>query len=171
MFARRVFLSALMGVAIACGSIACGSVVWAEAPPQPQDQQGQQGLPVEPLKIVTHDGKTHQFRVEVADTDATREEGLMFRKSLAPNAGMLFDFKTPQDVAFWMKNTLIPLDMLFIDQNGVIVNIKDMATPLSETPIPSAGPVLGVLEIRGGRAQELGLHAGDKVEERIFHAQ
>ena len=164
MFARRVFLAALVGVAIGCGSIAR-----AQAPAQ--DQQGQQGLPVAPLNIVTHDGKAHHFRVEVADTDSTREEGLMFRKSLAPNAGMLFDFKTPQDVAFWMKNTLIPLDMLFIDQNGVILNIKDRATPLSETPIPSAGPVLGVLELRGGRAGELGIHAGDKVDEKIFRGQ
>jgi uncharacterized membrane protein (UPF0127 family) len=160
-FARRLFLGALMGAA-ACVSVAC-----AAAPPQ----EGQQGLPVEPLKIVTHDGKSHPFRVEIADTDATREEGLMFRKSLAPDAGMLFDFKTSQDVAFWMKNTLIPLDMLFIDQNGVVVSIKSEATPLSETPIPSGAPVLGVLEIRGGRAAELGVHVGDKVEERIFQGQ
>jgi uncharacterized protein len=157
-FARRLVLVALMGVAVACASVA-------------QAQEGQQGLPVEPLKIVTHDGKAHPFRVEVADTDATREEGLMFRKSLAADAGMLFDFKTPQEVAFWMKNTLIPLDMLFIDQRGVVVNIKANATPLSEAAIPSGAPVLGVLEIRGGRAGELGVHVGDKVEERIFRGQ
>jgi uncharacterized membrane protein (UPF0127 family) len=151
-----------MGAAMACASVAS-----AQAPAG----QGQQGLPVEPLKIVTHDGKAHPFRVEIADTDDTREEGLMFRKSLAADAGMLFDFKTPQEVAFWMKNTLIPLDMLFIDQRGVIVNIKANAKPLSETPIPAGAPVLGVLEIRGGRAKELGVRVGDKVEERIFQGQ
>lgn len=154
MSSRRAFLGALMGAVLVFTSSA--------------HAQGQSGLPVEPLQIISHDGKVHEFKVEVADTDQTREIGLMYRKSLAPDAGMLFDFKTPQDVAFWMKNTLIPLDMLFIDQNGVIVNIKEEATPLSETPIPAGAPVLGVLEIRGGRAGELGVMVGDRVKEKIF---
>ena len=138
---------------------ACGSLAREEP---------QHGLPVEPLQIVTHDGQVHRFRVEIADTDATRERGLMFRRSLGPNVGMLFDFKQVQNVSFWMKNTLIPLDMLFIDQNGRVVNVAANATPLSEANIPSAAPVLGVLEIRGGRAGELGVQPGDKVIERIF---
>lgn len=156
MFSRRSLLGVLLGAILACA-------------PAVHAQEPQTGLPVEPLQIITHDGKVHDFKVEVADNDQTRETGLMFRRSLAPDAGMLFDFKTSQnDVAFWMKNTLIPLDMLFIDQNGVIVNIKHEATPLSETPIPAGAPVLGVLEIAGGRADQLGVMVGDKVKERIF---
>jgi hypothetical protein len=93
----------------------------------------------------------------------------MFRKHLAGDRGMLFDFKTPQPVAFWMKNTLIPLDMLFIAPDGRVISIARQATPMSETPIPSGGDVLAVLEIRGGRAAEVGVKPGDRVRERIFH--
>jgi uncharacterized membrane protein (UPF0127 family) len=126
------------------------------------------GLKTEPLAIVTHQG-VRRFTVEIADTDATREQGLMFRKHLADDRGMLFDFKTPQSVAFWMKNTLIPLDMLFIAPDGRVVSIARQATPMSEAPIPSGGDVLAVLEIRGGRAAEIGVQPGDLVRERIFH--
>jgi len=122
----------------------------------------------EPLDIVTQRGVQH-FVVEIADTDAARERGLMFRKHLAGDRGMLFDFKTPQTVAFWMKNTLIPLDMVFIAPNGRVLSIARNATPMSETPIPSDGVVLGVLEIRGGRAAELDVEPGDVVRERMFH--
>ena len=125
--------------------------------------------PVEPLEIVTHDGRTLKFEVEFVDTDETRERGLMFRKSLAADAGMLFDFKTPQYVSFWMKNTLIPLDIIFIGKDGRIVNIARQAKPMDETPLPSAGPVRGVLEIKGGRAAELGIGPDDLVRHRIFH--
>ena len=125
-------------------------------------------LRIEPLEIRTHNG-VRRFQVEIADTEASRERGLMFRKSLAPDHGMLFDFKTPQPVAFWMKNTLIPLDMVFITADGHILSIARNAQPMNETPIPSGGDVLGVLELRGGRAAELGLEPGDRVKERIFH--
>lgn len=124
-------------------------------------------LRVEPLDVVTARGVFH-FEVEVADTDATREKGLMFRKSVAADRGMLFDFKAPRPVAFWMKNTLVPLDMLFIAPDGHIVSIARGAVPLSEAPIPSGGTVLGVLELRGGRAAEMGAEPGDQVRERIF---
>ena len=122
----------------------------------------------ESLQVVTHHG-IRRFQVEIADTDASREYGLMYRKSLAPSFGMLFDFKVPQPVAFWMKNTLIPLDMLFIASDGRVISIVRNATPMSENPIPSGGDVLGVLEIRGGRAAEIGVEPGDRVIERIFH--
>ena len=92
----------------------------------------------------------------------------MFRKSMAPNEAMLFDFKTTQPVAFWMKNTLIPLDMLFITADGHVLSIAHDAIPMNENPIPSGGPVLGVLEIAGGRAAQLGIQPGDIVHERIF---
>ena len=154
---RRLILGLVVCLAAACGSVTPGGA-----------EQSQHGLPVEPLQIVTHDGRVHRFKVEIADSYATRERGLMFRKSLGPDAGMLFDFKTPQNVSFWMKNTLIPLDMVFIDQRGVVVNIAARATPMSETNIPSDGPVVGVLEIRGGRAAEIGVQPGDQVRERIF---
>lgn len=124
-------------------------------------------LRTEPLDIVTHAGVRH-FNVEVADTDATREHGLMYRKSMAPHRGMLFDFRAPQSVTFWMKNTLIPLDMIFIAKDGHVVSIARNAEPMSEALIPSGGPIVGVLEIRGGRAAEIGVEPGDLVRERIF---
>jgi uncharacterized membrane protein (UPF0127 family) len=82
---------------------------------------------------------------------------------------MLVDFKHPATVAFWMKNTLIPLDMLFITSDGRVEAIARNAAPMSEAPIPSGGPILGVLEIAGGRAAEIGAEPGDKVQERMFH--
>ncbi len=128
--------------------------------------QGQK-LPTEPLDIVTSGGVKH-FTVEIADTDQTRETGLMFRKSMAPDRGMLFDFQTPQPVTFWMKNTLIPLDMIFIAKDGRVVSIARNARPMSEALIPSGGPIVGVLELRGGRAAEIAVKPGDEVRERIF---
>jgi hypothetical protein len=121
-------------------------------------------LRVEPLDIITAQG-VHHFKVEVADTPASRERGLMFRRHLAANQGMLFDFKTVQPVSFWMKNTLIPLDMVFVGADGRIVSIARNATPMSEAPISSAGPVLDVVELRGGRAAEIDAAPGDQVRE------
>ncbi len=121
-----------------------------------------------PLDIVTSTGK-HHFRVEVVDTNETREKGLMCRKTMAPDRGMLFDFKTPQEVAFWMKNTILPLDMVFIAKDGRIVSIARNAVPFDQTPIPSGGPILGVLEINGGVADKEGLEPGDKVVAALFH--
>ncbi|MGN6487847.1 MAG: DUF192 domain-containing protein [Devosia sp.] len=105
----------------------------------------------------------HLFSVEVVDTDASRAQGLMFRTALGPDAGMLFDFKQSRTVSFWMQNTLIPLDMLFIRHDGTIANIHVNAKPLDPTSIPSDGPVEFVLEIPGGRSEELGIKAGDTV--------
>ena len=122
----------------------------------------------EPLSIVDSRGHVDKFEVEVVDTEATRERGLMYRTTLAPNAGMLFDFPEPRQEAFWMKNTYIPLDIIFIDQTGQILNIAKQATPLSLDEILSAGPVRGVLEIAGGRSDQLGIEAGDVVRHRIF---
>ena len=92
----------------------------------------------------------------------------MFRKSVAPNAGMLFDFMKDDEQAFWMKNTLIPLDMLFIKKDGRIARIAANAKPLSTDSIPSYEPVRAVLEIAGGRAAELGLKPGDLVRNKAF---
>lgn len=135
------------------------------ATPAPQGQP--QHLRTEPL-IIASAHRVSRFQVQIADTEATREKGLMFVKRLGPNDGMLFDFKTPQPVAFWMRNTLIPLDMVFIAADGRVVSIASNAVPMDETPIPSGGAILGVLEIRGGRAAEIGVEPGDRVKARIF---
>ncbi|HEY7853438.1 MAG TPA: DUF192 domain-containing protein [Caulobacteraceae bacterium] len=122
---------------------------------------------VERLEIATARG-VYRFKVEVAENSASRERGLMFRRALAPDRGMLFDFKRAQPVAFWMKDTLIPLDMLFIAADGHILSIARNAVPMSEAPVPSGGAVLGVLEIAGGRAAAIGAAPGDRVRDRIF---
>ena len=122
------------------------------------------------VEIATSSG-VHVFTVEIADTEAAREKGLMFRKSLPPGHGMLFDFHREAPVGFWMKNTYIPLDMIFIRSNGRIANIAENAKPMSETVIPSDGPVLAVLEVAGGTARKLGIAPGDRVANPIFNAR
>ncbi len=116
-----------------------------------------------PLTVVTRDGTRHDFTVELALTGQQMARGLMHREELAPDAGMLFVF--PQRVAsFWMKNTLIPLDMLFIDRRGRVVHIAERTTPLSERGISSRRPVIAVLELAGGTAERLGIEPGATVE-------
>lgn len=116
-------------------------------------------------RLVLHTAKgDFPFTVEIADDNAERAKGLMFRDSLAADAGMLFDYGTEQMAAFWMQNTLIPLDMIFIGADGVIKNIHVNARPLDTTSIPSKFPVRFVLEIPGGRSAEIGLAVGDTVE-------
>jgi uncharacterized membrane protein (UPF0127 family) len=104
------------------------------------------------------------FHVEIADDDAERAKGLMFRQELADDAGMLFDFGQERETAFWMQNTFIPLDMVFISAAGVVKNIHANARPMDTTSIPSGAPVRFVLEIAGGRAEEIGLAVGDRLE-------
>jgi uncharacterized membrane protein (UPF0127 family) len=106
--------------------------------------------------------------VELADTDEARERGLMFRSEVPAGTGMLFDFQDVEPVAFWMKNTEVPLDMLFIGADGQIRHIHANARPFDETPIPSVVPVQAVLEIAGGEAARLGIHVGDRVRHPIF---
>jgi len=114
------------------------------------------------LTIVTQDGARHAFKVEIADTPAAREQGLMFRKQMDAGHGMLFKMDTVKPVAFWMKNTLIPLDIVFIQIDGTILSVVT-GKPEDLTPLQSGGPVSGVLEINGGRAAELNIKPGDKV--------
>ena len=121
-----------------------------------------------PLTITTAKGDTHRFTVEVARTPEQQARGLMERQSLAPDKGMVFPYEPPQAVAFWMKNTLIPLDIIFIGADGRIINIAENTTPYSLEPVPSAGPALAVLEIGGGLSAELGIEPGDRVLHRIF---
>lgn len=117
----------------------------------------------ENLAIIVSGENEFVFSVELADTSEATSRGLMFRRSLAPDAGMLFDFFTEHEPSFWMRNTLIPLDMLFIRANGKIARVHENAIPHDETPIPAGSPVRFVLEIPGGRASELGIVAGDRL--------
>src|SRR5215472_2370620 len=119
------------------------------------------------LTIVSATGP-HRFIVEVAATPEQMEQGLMFRRQLAEDAGMLFDYKQPTMATMWMRNTLIPLDMLFVDAQGRIVNIHERAVPESDDVIAAAAPVRYVIELNGGTAARLGIVTGDKVESPIF---
>jgi hypothetical protein len=120
------------------------------------------GLAQVPLTVQSRSG-THRFTVEVARTPEQQAMGLMHRQSLAPDRGMLFPYAPPQNASFWMKNTLIPLDIIFIREDGTVARVAENTVPLSLDPIPSLEPVAAVLEIAGGRAAELGIQAGDKV--------
>ena len=155
-----MILPAVFGVALA----ACSTQA---APPAPQAESAAvhpvSGLEVIPLTI-TQDGATHRIRVEVARTPAEQAQGLMFRTTMGADEGMLFPSNTPQFRSFWMKNTVIPLDIIFVGADGFISNIAAMTTPYSLDPIPSDGPAIAVLELNGGRAAELGIRPGARVE-------
>ena len=122
------------------------------------------GLDQVALRITTSNGKVHRFTVEVARTPAQQAQGLMNRQSLAPDRGMIFPYEAPTPASFWMKNTLIPLDMIFIRSDGVIARIEANTAPLSLDPVAAGEPVSAVLELAGGRAAELGITAGAKVQ-------
>lgn len=149
----KFLLAAMMAVPAACQPAASPVAL----------EQSAAGLDQMPLTIVSG-GKTHRFTVEVARSVEQQQTGMMNRNSLAPDRGMIFPYNPPQPVAFWMKNTLIPLDLIYIAPGGKILGIEANAVPLSLDQLPSSGPVEAVLELAGGRAAELGLKAGDLVE-------
>jgi len=124
----------------------------------------------EPL-VIHAGGSAYKFEVEIVATPEARAKGLMFREALAPNAGMLFLYPGEQPVSFWMKNTLIPLDMLFLKADGSVAHIAHNAVPLDETPIDSGAAVQAVLEVKGGTANALGIKEGDRVEYQAQPAQ
>ena len=119
------------------------------------------------LEVVSKTG-VHVFSIELAVSDEDRARGLMFRRELPDGQGMLFDFGRDQDVAMWMKNTLIPLDMMFITADGRIRRIAENTEPMSTRIIPSGGPVRAVLEVIGGTAKKYGIAAGDRVAHPWF---
>lgn len=123
--------------------------------------------PLEQLEIITASGP-HAFSVEVMRTDEQRQRGLMFRRSLPPDQGMLFAFEREQPVMMWMKNTFLPLDMVFIGKFGKIVGLAENTEPLSERIIPSGAPVIAVLEVNAGVASRIGLKIGDEVRHPIL---
>jgi len=134
-------------------------------------QQGAQQLAFTRLVIKSGQGadiRRHEFRVEVAQTTAQRRIGLMYRRQLDEDAGMLFDFDKQQLVSMWMRNTYIPLDMLFIDETGKVINIIENAEPQTLISRASAGPVLAALELAGGVTAKLGIKAGDRVIHPLF---
>lgn len=153
---RQTFLAA-------AALLACLQPFWgagAATPPAPK-------LPVGTV-IIDSDHGPVRFTTEIASDQVSQERGLMFRTHLDSNAGMLFDFHAPAMQTFWMKNTILPLDMIFIRSDGTISSIAPQATPYSETPIPSYEPVRAVLEINGGRAAQLGILPGQRVHNAIF---
>src|SRR6516225_77193 len=153
MMTRRALL-------LLAGAIA-GSLFTFSARAQPQRFE------TSALTIVSETGP-HRFTVEDAETPAQMEQGLMFRKTMPPDAGMLFAYKTPTLATMWMRNTLIPLDMLFVDAQGRIVNIQERAVPQSLDVIAAAAPVRAVIELNGGTAARLGIAPGDRVQHPIF---
>ncbi len=121
------------------------------------------GLKVIPLTVVSGT-KRHLFKVELAASDDEQEKGLMFRTAMGADEGMIFPMNPPRPAAFWMRNTVIPLDIIFIGEDRRILNIAANAVPYDERPLPSRGQAAGVLELIGGRAAQLGIAPGDKVE-------
>ncbi|RBP12814.1 hypothetical protein DFR50_1133 [Roseiarcus fermentans] len=122
---------------------------------------------LEPLQVVTATG-AHDFMVEIAADEASRERGLMNRRYLPADHGMLFEFQETAPVAFWMKNTYIPLDMIFVSPAGVVTNVATRAEPLSERVIPSGPPCAAVLEVNGGVAAAIGVKVGDRIRHPFF---
>lgn len=152
-------LVAFAATTAALGASACGGAGGSKA-----QADAAATVPV----TVTGAGGTHRFDVELADTAAEQERGLMFRTDLRPNGGMLFapyppDGGPPREASFWMRNTPSPLDIIFIRADGTIARIAENTVPFSEAPVPSGEPVAAVLEIPGGRAAELGIAEGDRV--------
>ncbi|SFF94442.1 hypothetical protein SAMN05518801_10440 [Novosphingobium sp. CF614] len=162
----RIFTAAFLLAPALLPTAACsqgGQEATAGAAPSQPAVHPESGLPVIGLKIRSG-GKTHHFRVEVASTQEQQAKGLMFRTQMGADEGMLFPEDRPRRLAFWMRNTVIALDIIFIGTDHKILNIAANAVPYDETPLPAAGLASGVLELNGGRAAELGIKPGDKVE-------
>jgi uncharacterized membrane protein (UPF0127 family) len=164
---QRAFgkLGALWRALSLCGALALSAFLapasgFAQGTPAPAGE-------LETLTLVTNTGE-HVFKVEVMRTDEQRARGLMFRRHMPADRGMLFDFKTEQRVMMWMRNTYIPLDMVFITKTGIVINVAEDTEPLSERTISSAAPAFSVLEVNAGVARRIGLKAGDQVKHPLF---
>lgn len=157
---HRPFLAALMLVAVVSG---CG-ITPSAATREPAAESAVRRLPTIPLTIVTNDGRRHSYTVEVARTSDEQAQGLMDRRTMPRDAGMIFPFPAPRPAAFWMHNTYIPLDMLFLLADGRIESILADVPPLNEAQRRSLGPVAAVLELNAGEAARIGATPGDLVE-------
>ena len=149
---RTIFLGFLFSLALLVGPVAAEDAALSK---------------IEPLTIATS-SDADLFTVEIADNDTLRQRGLMFRQRLPSDRGMLFDFGAPKPAAMWMKNTYIPLDMLFIRADGTIAYIAENTVPKSLDVVGVSEPVLAVLELAGGSAKRKGIRTGDTVYHRIF---
>ena len=134
----------------------------------PDITKAQPELPKERLVITTRDGVQYQFNVEMALTPDQQTVGLMFRPSVPPEGGMLFDWGTSRDSQMWMRNTITPLDMVFINADGTIRSIAEHTVPESLAIIDSRGPVRATLELAAGTTARLNIRVGDRVQQRIF---
>ena len=159
----RTTRRAWLALAVALALLPAAALAQATGEPQPILDQ-------EPLTIETAGGPVG-FPVEMARTPAEQSRGLMFRTLVPPGTGMLFVHDRPRPVSMWMKNTPASLDMLFIDEDGTIESIAADTTPFSEAVISSNGPVAGVLEIKAGEAERLGIQEGDRVRHPHFNEQ
>lgn len=149
----------LLPMAIAALLAACSAQTPNNSVNASAAEQGETRVPL----VIRTGAARHRFDVEIALTAQDQAKGLMFRTALAPDAGMVFPMSPPRTASFWMKDTLIPLDMLFIGTDGRIVFIRENATPYSREPVSAGVPVAAVLELQGGRAKALGLGEGDQV--------
>ncbi|MBP30710.1 DUF192 domain-containing protein [Methylobacterium sp.] len=158
--------------AASAAALACLAVSAVGPAPAARAQAAARAAAVksEPLTIITKSGPK-RFDVEVMRDDAARARGLMFRRHMAGDHGMLFDFEQEQPVTMWMKNTYLPLDMVFIRADGTISRIAADTEPLSTAIIASGGPVLAVLELNAGTAAKLGIAPGDRIEHAMFKAR
>ncbi|MFC4292515.1 DUF192 domain-containing protein [Sphingorhabdus arenilitoris] len=164
---RLLLLPALTLAISACnmqGSATAGNTADAKSSCTAGTSLGQSeaGLELRQLCVISH-GKTHSFKTEVAATPRQQAQGMMFRQSMADDEGMIFPFPQPRPASFWMKNTVIPLDIIFIGTDGKIESIGANAVPYSLETVNSQGAVQAVLEVRGGLAAKLGIKAGDTV--------
>lgn len=162
-------LGVALALSLSCSALLAAAPATAQIPRQdPKSCKGQPEIrPLEPLQLRTDKGVS-SFQVEIADSEMEREYGLMCRRSLAPDRGMLFLFSRSEPQMFWMRNTLIPLDIVYIGENGRVVSISRNVQPLDESGAPSAGPAKFVLELAAGRAAQVGLLPGDRVLHRAL---
>jgi uncharacterized membrane protein (UPF0127 family) len=159
---RLVLLAALAALCLPAAGVLARQL--PERPPRSQPAgEPNRGLAVVPLAITTANGRVHRYRVEVAATPEQQARGMMFRTEMARDSGMIFPMDPPRPAAFWMRNTYVPLDLVFIGKDGRVRNIAPHARPLSEELIPSEGPVAAVLELKGGETERIGLKPGDRV--------
>lgn len=160
----KLFGIACAGVTVACSPVAAdaGARAPAAAETQAPAVHPVSGLAVVPLTITTASG-AHAFRVEVAASPGEQERGLMFRTAMGADEGMIFPMIPPRRAAFWMRNTVIGLDIVFIGADHKVLNVAANAIPYDETPLPSAGLAAGVLELNAGRAAQIGMEPGDTV--------
>ena len=169
--AKRLFVVAFVAAILAVAGISVWTNLsrWhdvdaAQAQSRAKDMNAHNTL------VIAGNGR-HVFTIELAKDDAQRSKGLMFRQSMAPDHGMLFDFGSDYPVTMWMKNTYISLDMLFIKADGTIHRIAERTEPMSERTVSAGAAVRAVLEINGGMAEKLGIKAGDRIFHPMFPAK